>query len=98
MVEDKFGIERPLVDEEGEGPFGFSRPLAKGRRMRLHGEIQRAIDDEQNAGEDYRNIAALADEMGYPGIAEDFRQAANDEEKHNKRFKKRLLELERELE
>lgn len=98
MVEDRFGIERPFVDEEGTGPFGFSRPLAKGKVLRLMGEVNRAIEDEQNAGADYLNIAGMAEEMGYDGIAETFRQAADDEKRHNREFKKELQKLERDIE
>lgn len=28
MAEGLLGVERPLVNEVGEGPFGFDRPLA----------------------------------------------------------------------
>lgn len=98
MTEDRFGISRPLIDEHGRGPLGFSRPLAKGRVMRLHGEVQRAVDDEASAGDEYRNIAALAEELGYDGIAEDFRSAANDEDRHLETFRKNLQKLERDIE
>jgi len=98
MTEDRFGITRPFVDEKGQGPLGFSRPLAKGQTMRLHGEIQKSIEDEDNAGAYYENIAGLAEELGYDGVAQVYREAAADEKRHNQDFQQALRQVERDIE
>jgi len=97
MAKDRFGIERPFVDDGGTGPFNIQRPFVQVQKMKLHGELQRFVEDESKAGGEYEYTSEMAEDAGYPGIANKLRRAAKDERKHNEWFIEAVQKLERDI-
>lgn len=88
MDERKFtGIPAPLGSEVA----GIDRPLVQSDRDQLIGAIEAAIEDESGASPMYERIASTASELGFEEVATVFSNAADDERRHRREFK-RVLE------
>lgn len=95
MTEDRFGIERPLVDEKGKGPVGVSRPLVKTNDEMLIAELESNIESEDDARTEYERTINLLEQNGYPDLADIVRDIQEDEIRHNEEFKTILSQVRR---
>jgi len=63
------------------------------RERLLRSRVRAALNEERDAGRDYREIARLARELGYHSVADAFEDAAMDERRHKSEFGGVLEEL-----
>lgn len=81
-MEDRFGIDRPLVDDSATGPLGIDRPFVRNDVEILVAELESAVADERNADKEYQKIITQLRNNGFDEAASTVEQIRDQEMEH----------------